>query len=183
MQDRLKNDPAYRRLKSSPNFVLGHVSYWLAADHLLLVDVIGFVERYRQFRLADIELIVIRPTRTRMLLGTIGACITAPLVILAAWLWSQYLSTSDADWAVGASIASAFAAVAATALALILARGQICQTRLVTGVQEIRLPGMFRVRDAQALADALAAQNQTLAPQPVPPPQPPAPDAPPTAAP
>ena len=183
MQDRLKNDPAYRRLKSSPNYVLGHVSYWLAADHLLLVDVIGFVERYRQFRLADIELIVIRPTRTRMIFGALGACVAAPLVILAAWLWSQYLSTSYADWAVGASIASAFAALASTALALILARGQICQTRLVTGVQEIRLPGMFRVRDAQALADALAAQTQSLAPQPGPAPQPLAPDAPPTAAP
>lgn len=182
MQDRLKNDPAYRRLKSSPNYVLGHVSYWLASDHLLLVDVIGFVERYRQFRLADIELIVIRPTRTRLILGIIGAGVTAPLLILAAWLWSQYLSTSDADWAVGASIASVFAALASFALALTLARGQICQTRLVTGVQEIRLPGMFRVRDAQALAAALAAQTQSLAPQPGPVPQPPAPDAPPPAA-
>ena len=75
MQERLQNDPAYRRLKCSSNYVVGHVSYWLASDHLLLVDVIGFVERYRQFRLADIELIVIRPTRTRMLLGSIGACV------------------------------------------------------------------------------------------------------------
>ncbi len=187
MQDRLKNDPAYRRLKSSPNYVLGHVSYWLAADHLLLVDVIGFVERYRQFRLADIELIVIRPTRTRMLLGSSGACVAVPIVILAAWLWSQFLSTSDADWAVGAGIASVFAALASIALALILARGQICQTRLVTGVQEIRLPGMFRLRDAQALADALAAQTRSQGPgpepAPAPQPQPFAPDAPPTAAP
>jgi hypothetical protein len=178
MQERLQNDPAYRRLKCSSNYVVGHVSYWLASDHLLLVDVIGFVERYRQFRLADIELIVIRPTRTRMLLGSIGACVAIPLVILAAFLWTLYLGTTDSEYAVGASIASVFAALALMALTLILARGQICQTRLVTGVQEIRLPGMFRLRDAQALADALAAQTQALAPL-----QPLAPDTPPTAAP
>lgn len=183
MQDRLQNDPAYQRLKSSSNYVVGHVSYWLGPDHLLLVDVIGFVERYRQFRLADIELIIIRPTRTRMLLGSIGACVAVPLVALAAGLWLQYLNTSDTDWAVGAGIASFFAAIASTFLTLVLAGGQICQTRLVTGVQEIRLPGMFRLRHAEALANALALQTQGSTPQPERVPDPPVSTAPPTAAP
>ena len=67
MSDLLQHNPAYRRLRSSWIPLIGNTSYWLAEDHLLVVEVLGVLERYRKFRLEDIEHVVIRPNRLRLM--------------------------------------------------------------------------------------------------------------------
>lgn len=157
MTNRLQNNPAYRRLRSSPKVYPTHASYWLAADHLLVVDVIGFVERSRQIRLEDIELIVIRPNSLRLILSSCLAALVVPLMALTGWLLYLGVSTSDTDWYVGAGILGFFLSMTSVALAIVWFGGQTCQTRLATGVQEIRLSGLYRVRLARAFAEELRA--------------------------
>lgn len=164
MDVRLQNQPAYRRLKSSMKVYPTHVSYWLGADHLLVVDVVGFVERYRQIRLEDIELILIRPTALRLILGSILGAMALPLVALTGWLLYVGISTADTDWYVGAAIAGFALAVTLAALAWVTIGGRTCQTRLVTGVQEIRLAGLYRVPRAQAFANELRTAAAALTP-------------------
>lgn len=174
MADRLQNHPGYRRLKSSLKAYPSHASYWLAADHLLVVDVVGFVERYRQIRLEDIELVLIRPTALRLILGWILGAVGLPLAALTGWMIYVGLSTADTDWYVGAAIAGGVLAIILGALALVMMGGQTCQTRLVTGVQEIRLAGLYRVPRAAAFANELRTAAAALTPAAVAPDQAPA---------
>ncbi len=164
MADRLQNDPGYRRLKSSLKAYPSHASYWLAADHLLVVDVVGFVERYRQIRLEDIELVLIRPTALRLILGWILGAVALPFAALTGWMLYVGNSTADTDWYVGAAIAGFVLATVLGAWALVMVGGQTCQTRLVTGVQEIRLAGLYRVPRATAFANELRTAAAALAP-------------------
>lgn len=175
MEDRLQNNPAYRRLPSSPRYLLGHASFWLAQDHLLVVDVIGALERYRRFRLDDIEAVVIRPLPLRALLASILGFLSLLLVAGLIGVASVLARGGEAmDWLPFWIVLSVLGLVPAIATVLVLVGGPMCRTRLVTGVQTVTLPGLYRLRRAREFADALTAAAPRPAPAPAPAAPPPA---------
>jgi hypothetical protein len=167
MPDLLLQDPAYRRLRSSLIPLVGSSSYWLAEDHLLVVDVFGLVERYRKFRLEDIEHIVIRPNRLRLILGLILGSLLIPFLGMAIGFWIAGLTAIDGEgegWIVAAVFVSVVAAILIPILAFVLIGGTMCEVRMTTAVQEIRLPGLYRLPKARALVQELQATTQRLTP-------------------
>lgn len=161
----LHQDPSYRKLRSSLIPLVGSTSYWLAQDHLLMVEVFGLLERYRKFRLEDIEHIVIRPNRLRLILGLILGILLLPFLAMAVGFWIAGLTATDGEgepWIVAAVFVSVVVAVLTPLLAFVLIGGQMCEVRLTTAVQEIRLPGLYRLPKARALLQELQSATQKL---------------------
>ena len=175
MSDLLHQNPAYRKLRSSLIPLVGSSSYWLAEDHLLVVDVMGVLERYRKFQLDDIENIVIRPNRLRLILGLILGILLIPFLGMAIGFWIAGLTATDGEgegWIVAAVFVSTIAAILIPILAFVLIGGTMCEVRMTTAVQEIRLPGLYRLPKARALVQELQSAAQRLPPPPAPSPVP-----------
>ena len=165
MSDLLHQNPAYRKLRSSLIPLVGSSSYWLAEDHLLVVDVLGLLERYRKFRLEDIEHIVIRPNRLRLILGLILGALLIPFLAMAIGFWIAGLTATDGEgepWMVAAVLVSVVVGILTPLLAFVLIGGRMCEVRLTTAVQEIRLPGIYRLPKARALVQELQSATQKL---------------------
>ena len=165
MSDLLHQNPAYRKLRSSLIPLVGSSSYWLAEDHLLVVDVLGVLERYRKFQLEDIENIVIRPNRLRLILGLILGLLLVPFVAMAIGFWIAGLNSTDGGgepWIFAAIFATTIAAILLPILAFVLIGGTMCEVRMTTAVQEIRLPGLYRLPKARALVQELQSAAQKL---------------------
>ena len=153
MSDLLHQNPAYRKLRSSLIPLVGSSSYWLAEDHLLVVDVLGVLERYRKFQLEDIENILI--------LGLL----LVPFVAMAIGFWIAGLNSTDGGgepWIFAAIFATTIAAILLPILAFVLIGGTMCEVRMTTAVQEIRLPGLYRLPKARALVQELQSAAQKL---------------------
>ena len=59
----LRHDSNYTRLPGGGSTLSGQATYWLAKDHLLLVEVQFATERYRRFNLEEIQTVIIRRTQ------------------------------------------------------------------------------------------------------------------------
>jgi hypothetical protein len=151
---RLAQDPAYRRLRGARRTTLGNASYWLARDHLLIVDVVWYVENYRRFELHEIEALVIRPT--------------------SVWKWALGALAFFAVAAGGLMLASAgepgllftfgiFAGAALLALAYTWWWGPTGQILLRTSVQTIALPGLGRLKTIRRFAAEIQQAAQAAA--------------------
>jgi len=147
----LKKDTNYRRLKLGGRGWLGQSSYWLGPNHLLVVEVANYVERYRRFYFRDVQAIIVQHSPVRLgwnigfgafaflaLAGLLssGLSATRDTVILSAWLiallcFSACLITNTL-------------------------RGPSCSVHLRTAVQTQKLPGVGRWRKADALVAALS---------------------------
>jgi hypothetical protein len=156
MHQTFSKDPRYRRLPSNRIPVIGSASYWLASDHLLIVDVIGILERYRRIRLDDIEVVLVQPNHLRRIFAGILSAFLL-LLLPAAFGFIVYLarSNNDSDFLPLLFLLSALALVPIALLLWILVPGPFCQTRLRTSVQDIRLPGLFRLKVAREFVAAL----------------------------
>src|SRR6187402_736892 len=62
----LKTDSNYRRMKIGGRGWNGSASYWLGSDHLLVVEVVNYVERYRRFYFRDIQAMVVQQSRQQL---------------------------------------------------------------------------------------------------------------------
>ncbi|HMO64161.1 MAG TPA: hypothetical protein PKE47_02860, partial [Verrucomicrobiota bacterium] len=88
----LRQNPAYRRLRVGGRGPLGSASYWLAADHLMIVEDNGVTEKSRRLELRDIAALVAAPTDAwRLLNGALGMTLG---LLLVPFL---FLATAPAD--------------------------------------------------------------------------------------
>ncbi|MFM8358971.1 MAG: hypothetical protein ACKOET_10485, partial [Verrucomicrobiota bacterium] len=99
---RLPGDPAYRRLWVAHRHPWASTSYWLAADHLLVVRVAGVVESYRRIDRADLQLILVQPTAWGRVATVLSAAAVAVSGIgLAAFLVAFRADRDFLPWAPG----------------------------------------------------------------------------------
>ena len=152
MNDRLAMDPAYRRLKTGRRSIFQtHLSCWLAADHLLVVEVVGHSERYSRFDLRDIQAVVLQPSRARSTatwIGTIG--LLPALALLVALLSSVTVAGMESLVVLAFLALPPIAALAWAAWA-----GPLCSNRISTAVQVARLPALHNLPLARAFAREL----------------------------
>ena len=162
----LKRDARYRRLKVSSLGVFASVSYWAGPDHLLIVEVFGFAERYQRFAFNDIQAIIIRKENSRFwltnLLGGLGAAIL--LAILGFYL-SQSAPELDSAALAGAGVLLALIIGLAGLLVSNWVKGPTCTCHIQTLVQLRPLPCLRRRRKADLLLQELSpaivrAQNK-----------------------
>lgn len=149
MHDRLSMDPAYRRLKTGRRSVFRpHLSCWLAADHLVVVEVVGYSERYSRFDLRDIQALVLQPSRMRATAAWIGTIGLVPaLALLVAILASVTVAGMESLVVVAFLAFPPIAALAWAAWA-----GPLCSIRISTAVQVARLPALHNLPLARAFA-------------------------------
>ena len=161
METRLSKDPSYQRLHKG-RAVTGNVSYWLAADHLLLVQVTLAQEQYRRFELRDLELVVVRPNSVRRIAGWIVGVFLAGLLGLAAFATFRAVADPGSDAAALAIVAAIPAAILGIAFLWILIPGRFCQVRIRTGVQTLYAPGIVRLPTARKFVAAIRAAVEAL---------------------
>lgn len=148
----LKKDPNYRRLKLGGAGLLGVSTLWLARDHLLVVEVSGYVEKYRRFYFRDIQAVIVQNTNVR--LGwTIGlaVCLALSLLGLVSVKWD---SSSPNPVLLGVCVA--FMLGFGVPLMINLLRGPTCTVLLRTAVQTQKIPGLSRRAKAGKLVETLA---------------------------
>ncbi len=152
----LKNDPNYRRLNVGGRGLLNMASYWLGPDHLLVVEISNYLERYRRFYFRELLGISMRGTRRRLIWSLI---LMAPLVIVGVIAgvgivvtWNRPLDSGEGA---ACAVVSGLGLVCLVLLAWNFARGQGCHCFVHTAVQTFRLPRVTRWRQAEGLVNAL----------------------------
>jgi hypothetical protein len=162
--ERLAEDPRYRRLPVTERLPWRHVSLWLAEDHLLVVDVLGFVERYRRYRLTDLRAVTVRPTRT----GPVVAAACGIVFLLAGGLLAAAASFAAREgWPPAflpfLVILTIPTLLGGLAFLLSLIRIRTAEAVLLTTVHEGPIPGITRLATARRLADLLEQATRTPA--------------------
>jgi hypothetical protein len=156
----------YQRLTRRRRTLTGSSDLWLGPDHLLLVARTWWVERYRRFRLAEIQSIVVTE-RPEMAAVRITALVLTLVVFLAAVL-------------VPVSMAGKILAGISVSLLVIwqtvdLLRGAYCRVVLTTAVTTVRLSAISRMRVGLSFVERLwpviEAAQQGLGQEPPPLPQ------------
>jgi uncharacterized integral membrane protein len=146
----LKKDPNFRRLKVGGWGWFGHTSYWLGSDHLLVVEVANFTERYRRFYFRDIQAVLVQVTRARLFIFLL---LLVPLLLFLAVLVAAAVDISQRpmqwdDWA-----ALAFWGTPCIGFLICMLlnyrRGVTCSVHLRTAVQTQKLMGLSRWRAAE----------------------------------
>jgi hypothetical protein len=138
----LKHDPNYRRLPVTSRLPLGKATFWLARDHLFIVEVQLFHELYRRFNLRDIQALQVVPSRGALFLNlTLGMLLVVMLALVIIFGGEP------------AAVVVWLAVIALTALVLgwSLFLGPACRLNVRTAVQTAALPGIRRQRHAQRL--------------------------------
>jgi hypothetical protein len=114
-------------------------SLWLGADHLLLVDRIGYTETYKRFYFRDIQAVIIRKTKK----AVVGNYVMTILALLFA-LWA--LAVDNLPGRVTLWI---ICGLFVFFTLLNLWRGATCVTHIKTAVQTEQLPPWSRLSTAQ----------------------------------
>jgi len=162
---RLTDDSNYTRLPGGSPNPIGPVQYWLGPDHLLLVEVVWFVEKYRRFDFIDLQALTVRPTWIRVWMW---------LVLFMALISLTGGGTALVFLAPPAFRVLAVLLLASTAAPLglalwIVALGPGREVRLTTSVQTVVLPGLRFDRKVEKFRSALvaavnAAQGSAMGP-------------------
>lgn len=149
----LKHDPNYRPLPVTGSSLLGKATYWLAPDHLLVVEIQAVVESYRRFELKDVQALELAPTVGSKVMNWIVCCLFAAASgVIAAALTTEFFDTN--------TLLFSFTPVALTLLGIFaysLWAGPSCRFTLKTAVQSVVLPGISRRRKAERLWAELEA--------------------------
>ncbi|MBI3882211.1 MAG: hypothetical protein HY301_19390 [Verrucomicrobia bacterium] len=160
----LKKDANFRRLKVGGLGPLGSASYWLAKDHLLVVEVISYSERYRRFYFRDLQAVIVQQTGARKgwNIGFGVALLIAlviALVLLPGALRGGFPSGGDDYGVIG--IWSAIFLVLGLPLLVNTLRGPTCTVHLRTAVQTQKLRNLTRWRKAELLVTELGPLVQS----------------------
>ena len=151
----LKNDPDFTRLKKlGGRTSMGSASYWLGRDHLMVVEVSNYNERYRRFYFRDLQAVIVQRNNFRMWGNIIlGVIMLVPLVITAS------LAFSISRWQEGEIAALIIVGVIWLMLGWVMLvntlRGPTCSTHLRTAVQTQKLMGITRQRRAELLLETI----------------------------
>ena len=162
----LRRDPRYRRLKVDGRGAFASASYWIGPDHLLIVEMTGYAERYHRFAFADIQALVIRETSARLWLNNFLGVLSGSFLLAVVLIYFNHPGAGmSSDAIVGASVCLALTVAFAILFTVNLRRGPTCVCHLQTAVQTRRLPCLGRWRKAELLLRELtplllAAQRQ-----------------------
>lgn len=139
-----KKQKLYISLPGVTHKNLGKYTLWQGPDHLLLVYSNGMSEDYKRFYYKDILGIVI--TRT------INATVTL-LVILGLFLLTSFFTWKI--WSIDQGPAGAFLGIIAFVflayLISLIIKGPSCECRIITAVQNEKLPAVSLVRHSRKL--------------------------------
>lgn len=131
---------AYRKLPGDFRGFLRRYTLWLGADHILFVDSSRFSETYKRFYLRDIQTIIIRQAPRFVLPYYWVVLALAALIAILAGL------APFRDWLFGTGVA----VLASVAIYLYIASMfRSCTCHLVTRVNKVELPSLFRRRAAK----------------------------------
>jgi hypothetical protein len=119
----------------------------LGEDHILKVELTIFSEDYKRFFFRDIQSIVIKTNRRRMVWNIILAA------LLAIFLLEGLLDT--AGWSAWAITMMIFATLTAVFLVINNVFGATCDVHIQTAVQADILPPLSRVRRANRVLERL----------------------------
>ena len=170
----LKRDPNYRKLKLGGRSWLNNSTYWIGPNHLLVVEISNYTERYRRFYFKDVQAILVQSTPTRLIWNLIHGALAfcALAVLLFVVVQSAPGGFQNGDYMVmGAWLALLL--FFGTFILVNTLRGPTCLVQVKTAVQNQRLSGVKRWRNADALLAVLtplvnAAQKSTVTESPVP---------------
>lgn len=140
------NKPEYRRLSRSFGIpIIRHASLWEADDHLLSVENMAGIERYRRFYYRDIQSIVLWESPRRWIyaaiLGLIGIFVLLLALIPMAWFVNLPLLIVAGSFIVPAVMQ--------------VTRGPSCNCKITTPVQSVRVPGISRLNTGMQVIQAL----------------------------
>ncbi|MEW6303186.1 MAG: hypothetical protein AB1705_06935, partial [Verrucomicrobiota bacterium] len=135
----LPKDPTYHRVPGKGTDFTGVSTLWLGEDHLLVVEVSGFTERYKRFSYRDIQAIVLRPTVT-------GRAINVVLGVLAALCLLFAANTSDA---VIITVLAGTAGLFGLGIVINTTKGPTCACQLRTAVKAEPLKALGRLATAR----------------------------------
>jgi hypothetical protein len=162
----LKKDPNYKRLKAGRRGVFGQSSFWLGANHLLVVEVANYVERYRRFYYSDVQAIVVQHSSFRLWLNIVLGFFTFAALAIGLLFAATPLRNgfTEGDYIV-VGIWLGVALLFAVFLVVNTLRGPTCAVYVRTAVQTQKLSGLSRWRAADTFVAALqplivAAQGQ-----------------------
>jgi hypothetical protein len=149
----LRNNPEYRRLKLGGYGAMGSSSYWLGKDHLLVVVVAGYKEKYQRFRYADIQGLVLRKTRVHYLWGFAFAALALGSAVVA--LETELEGSAKASDPTALIVSGILGLIFFGLTILNAVAGAGCVSHLRTALQTFSLPQVRRWRRAQALVTEL----------------------------
>lgn len=147
----LKNDSNYQRLRVGGRGLTGNSSYWVGPNHLLVVEVSNYVERYRRFYFRDVQAILIQASYARLgwYIGFGGCAGLTLLGMLATGFGASRDNVLIALWFI-------LFFLFMVGLLINALRGPSCSVHLRTAVQNQKLPGISRWHQAEVLVAALA---------------------------
>ena len=145
----LRNNPEYRRLKLGGYGAMASSSYWLGKDHLLVVVVAGYKEKYQRFRFADIQGLLLRKTRVHYLWGFAFAALALGSAVVALDTELEGSAKAGGPTALIVSGILALIFFGLTILNALAGAGCVCHLR--TALQTFALPQVRRWKRAQAL--------------------------------
>jgi hypothetical protein len=153
----LSGDSNYRRLKVGGVTLFSGASYWQGPDHLLMVEVQNYAERYRRFHYRDILAFVVRETPWWWIGVAVGALGTLVfLLAIVAVVGGRPPASLDTETLIGLLSLVAGLAVSLLTVVLNLVWGRTCVCEIHTAVQVQTLPGIRRQAGARRLLDALS---------------------------
>lgn len=130
----------YERLPGRGANTIFAVKLWLANDHLLLVESMGFSESYKRFYFRDIESITVTHTDRRLIINVV-------LAVFAA-LFTLPIFFSD----LAAAIVWSILALPIYALIVVnTLKGRACVCHLTTAVQREKLASLSRCKRAERI--------------------------------
>lgn len=153
--DRLPGDPRFSRVRAGGGGLLERNIYWLGPDHLLLVRVGSFVERYQRCFYRDIRAVSIRETRAWEWGWGLGLTLLAVLTILALLAVETLSDPGGVGGLASVVIYGSLALLVAIGLAVHGIRGKTCAVSIHTVVRSRDLPGVRRWWQAERLLDGL----------------------------
>ena len=128
----------YTRLPGRRRYTFGHHTLWLGPDHLLAMATRMVVEEYQRFYYRDIQALVMRQLTGWKIVLAISGFLTAVFLLMAL--------TMDMGWNIFWGIMCALAAVVFVHQVFF---GTNCECHLVTAVQTVKLPSLYRRRFAE----------------------------------
>jgi len=146
----LKNDPDFTRLKKlGGRTSMGSASYWLGRDHLMVVEVSNYNERYRRFYFRDLQAVIVQRNNFRMwgniVAAALGSVSFIPMVVAfgtpEAWPIIAFFTILLLSSMIGIFFNTL--------------RGPTCSTHLRTAVQTQKLMGITRQRRAELLLETI----------------------------
>ncbi len=144
-----RSQPAvrYRKLPGDFRGFFRRNTLWLGSDHLLQVDSTRFSETYKRFYLRDIQTVIIRKT-ARFVLPYYWVALAG--MALIALMFGLTPLRQGLFW-------PAVAILAGVAVYLYIASVfQSCACHLITRVNKVELPSLFRLRSARQFVSVVA---------------------------